>query len=125
MLKNPGLKIQVIARIYFGFFVLAGIIAAVIFAVPTLSLKDSPLVARIVICCGCVVGGIILGLLSCLPFYAFGTLVADTAENKATLLRIEELEQNINFLVEDIANSKATRPVSTATKTRGRATSRD
>ncbi len=124
MLKNPGLKIQVIARIYFGFFLIAGIIVAALFIVPSPLWKDETLWLRIVISVGCIVGGIILGLLSCLPFYAFGTIVADTAENKATLLRMEELEQNINFLMEDVANSKKAGTVSSATETTGRATSR-
>ncbi len=101
MLKNPGLKIQVIAKIYFAFFVIAGIIAAALFIIPGSvthfeKLNQFPQWQHIVIGLGCLVGSIILGFLSCLPFYAFGTLVQDTAENKATLLRLEEMANSMN-----------------------------
>ncbi len=98
MFKNPGKKIKVLAKINFWLFVLAGIITAVIFIVPGLALKNEATSQLhnwkdwqfIVVGISCLIGGILMGFLSSLPFYAFGSLVEDTAENKAALHRIEE-----------------------------------
>lgn len=105
MFKNPGKKIKILAKINFWLFVLAGIITAVLFVVSGLALKTEATNQLrnwkdwqfVVVGIGCLIGGIIIGFLSSLPFYAFGSLVEDTAENKAALHRIEEKMQTYTF----------------------------
>lgn len=101
MFKNPGKKIKILAKIHFWLFVVLGIIAAIMcFAsgsvlknAATDSLRNWKDWQFVVMGLGCLVGGVVIGFLSSLPFYAFGSLVEDTAESKAALLRIEGLKE--------------------------------
>lgn len=51
---------------------------------------------------GYVIGGFAGGYITAVPTYAFGSFVNDTAENKATLLRIEKHLKQTNSCIDNI-----------------------
>ena len=51
---------------------------------------------------GCVIGGFAVGYITAVPTYAFSSFVNDTAENKATLLRIEKHLKQTNSYIDNI-----------------------
>ena len=51
---------------------------------------------------GCVIGGFVVGYITAVSIYAFGSFVNDTAENKATLLRIEKNIKQTNSYIDNI-----------------------
>lgn len=51
---------------------------------------------------GYVIGGFVGAYITAVPIYAFGSFVNDTAENKATLLRIEKHLKQTNSCIDNI-----------------------
>ncbi len=94
LFSNPGKSLQVLAIVDCVGLILAGMACAVYLA------RDSRGDFAFWQAVGFVLGGIIGGYLTSIPLYAFGRFVEDTADNKATLYRIEKQMQQMNKQIE-------------------------
>ena len=93
---NPGKTLQWIAIVDFIVWFVAGVVWA--FVSPYDRYGNFEFWKAV----GCVIGGFAVGYITAVPIYAFGSFVNDTAENKATLLRIEKNIKQTNSYIDNI-----------------------
>lgn len=93
---NPGKTLQRFAIADFIGLSVAGVVCAFVF--PYDRYGDFEFWEAV----GYVIGGFAGGYITAVPTYAFGSFVNDTAENKATLLRIEKHLKQTNSCIDNI-----------------------
>ena len=93
---NPGKTLQWFAIVDFIGLLVTGVVCA--FVLPYDRHGDFEFWKAV----GYVIGGFAGGYITAVPTYAFGSFVNDTAENKATLLRIEKHLKQTNSCIDNI-----------------------
>lgn len=96
LFEPPGKTLQWFAIVDFIGLFAAGIVCA--FVLPYDRYGDFEFWKAV----GYVIGGFAGGYITAVPIYAFGSFVNDTAENKATLLRIEKHLKQMNSCIDNI-----------------------
>lgn len=93
---NPGKTLQWFAIVDFIVLFVAGVVCA--FVLPYDRYGDFEFWKAV----GYVTGGFAGGYITAVPTYAFGSFVNNTAENKATLFRIEKHLKQTNSYIDNI-----------------------